>query len=79
MLSADGQMAIAAAATFYAAILDDIENHDYDVFRRRAFVSKWDKLHRLPRIWWRLKKRPLSDHKKERVDKYERAGEVVAP
>lgn len=56
MLSADGQLAIAAAAMFYAAILDDIEEHDYDVFQRRAYVSTWGKLRRLPQIWWRLRR-----------------------
>lgn len=28
----------------YARILDDIERHDYNVFRRRAFVPGWKKL-----------------------------------
>lgn len=55
MLSKDGQMAIATAATLYAGILDDIEAHDYDVFHRRAHLGTWGKLRRLPGIWWRLK------------------------
>jgi 15-cis-phytoene synthase len=37
----------------YRAILGDIEAHDYDVFNRRAHVTAWGKVHRLPRIWWR--------------------------
>ena len=53
MLAPNGRMAIAAAATFYRGILDDIEAHNYDVFRRRAFVSKWHKVRQLPAIWWR--------------------------
>lgn len=53
MLQREGQIAIAAAATFYRAILDDIEAHDYDVFSRRAHVSKWGKVRRLPTLWWR--------------------------
>lgn len=53
MLQRDGQVAIAAAATFYRAILDDIEAHDYDVFSRRAHVSAWGKLRRVPGLWWR--------------------------
>lgn len=53
MLSRDGRLAIAAAADFYAAILDDIEKHDYDVFSRRAYVSGLGKIRRLPGIWWR--------------------------
>lgn len=52
LLNADGRFAIAAAAQLYRAVLDDIEAHDYDTFHRRAYVSSWGKLHRLPRIWW---------------------------
>jgi phytoene synthase len=51
MLDAGGRFSIAAAATFYRAILDDIEAHDYDVFSRRAHVSAWGKIRRLPAIW----------------------------
>ncbi len=53
MLDRDGRFAIAAAAELYQGILTDIERHDYDVFRRRAFVGNWGKLRRLPAIWWR--------------------------
>jgi phytoene synthase len=53
MLNRDGRFAIAAAADLYEAILDDIENHDYDVFSRRAHLSAWGKLRRLPSIWFR--------------------------
>ena len=53
MLNRDGQFAIAAAADFYAAILNDIEKYDYDVFSRRAYVSGRGKLRLLPSIWWR--------------------------
>jgi phytoene synthase len=53
LLNKDGRFAIAAAAELYRAILDDIEAHDYDVFSRRAHVSKWGKLRMLPGIWWR--------------------------
>lgn len=53
MLDRDGRFAIAAAAELYRAILLDIEEHDYDVFRRRSFVSTWGKVRRLPTIWWR--------------------------
>jgi len=55
MLEREGQMAIAAAATFYQAILDDIEAHDYDVFNRRAHVGKWGKMRRVPGLWWRYR------------------------
>jgi phytoene synthase len=47
LLDADGRFAIAAAATLYHAILDDIEAHDYDVFTRRAHVDALGKVRRL--------------------------------
>lgn len=53
MLGKSGRFAIAAAAELYQAILEDIEAHDYDVFTRRAHVNSWQKLFRLPGIWWR--------------------------
>lgn len=53
LLNQDGRFAVSAASEFYGAILDDIEAHDYDVFHRRAHVSAWGKVHRLPGIWWR--------------------------
>ena len=53
MLAKDGRFAIAASAGLYEAILDDIEKYDYDVFNRRAYVSLFGKLSRLPSIWWR--------------------------
>jgi phytoene synthase len=57
MLSSDGRFAVAVASDLYRAILDDIEAHDYDVFHRRAHVSAWGKLRRLPGIWWRTRER----------------------
>ena len=51
-LSPDGRFAIAAAADLYRGILENIEANDYDVFNRRAYLSRWGKLRRLPRIWW---------------------------
>lgn len=53
MLGRDGRLAVAAAGELYRAILQDIEDHDYDVFHRRAHVNGWGKLRRLPGIWWR--------------------------
>jgi phytoene synthase len=53
LLNKKGRFAIAAAAELYRAILDDIENHDYDVFSRRAHINKWEKLRRLPGIFIR--------------------------
>ncbi len=51
LLNKDGRFAVAAAATLYRAMLDDIEAHDYDVFTRRAHVSGPRKLSKLPGIW----------------------------
>jgi len=51
MLDRDGRFAIAAAARLYEAILSDIESHDYDNFSRRAHLSAWGKLSRLPGVW----------------------------
>ncbi len=58
LLHRDGRFAVAAAADLYAAILGDIERHRYDVFSRRAYVSRWAKLRRLPSIWYRVKRLP---------------------
>lgn len=51
MLDRNGRFAIAAAGQLYAAILTDIERHDYDVFTRRASIGTLGKLGRLPGIW----------------------------
>lgn len=53
LLEPEGRFAITAAAELYQGILQDIEAHDYDVFARRAYVTKWGKVRRLPGIWWR--------------------------
>ena len=55
MLHNDGRFAIAAAAELYRAILDDVERADYDVFNRRAYVSTFGKLRRLPSLWYRTR------------------------
>jgi phytoene synthase len=54
-LDRTGQFAIAAASGLYEGILDDIEAHDYDVFTRRASLSGWEKLKRLPALWLKVK------------------------
>jgi phytoene synthase len=53
LLSRQGRLAIAAAADFYSAILQDIEANDYNVFDRRAHLSGWAKARRVPSLWWR--------------------------
>jgi phytoene synthase len=52
-LAPHGRFAIAAAAELYRAILYDIRENGGDVFRRRAYVSRWQKASLLPGIWWR--------------------------
>jgi phytoene synthase len=54
MLEREGQLAVGAASVFYQGILDDIEKHDYDVFRRRASLSTWGKVRCLPALLWKL-------------------------
>jgi len=63
LLDHDGRFAIAAAAELYQCILCDIEAHDYDVFSRRAYVTKWGKLRRLPGIWWRSRTAQVASSK----------------
>jgi len=55
LLHKDGRFAVTAASDLYCAILGDIKAHDYDVFHRRANVSAWGKVRRLPGIWWRAR------------------------
>jgi phytoene synthase len=55
MLEREGQFAIGAASTFYCGILDDIEKHDYNVFTRRASLSAWGKISRIPNLWWKVR------------------------
>jgi 15-cis-phytoene synthase len=54
LLEREGRLAIVAASNLYAAILDDIEAHDFDVFSRRAHISAIGKLRRIPGIWLRV-------------------------
>ncbi len=58
LLAPEGRLAIAAAAGFYREILKDIEDHDYDVFSRRAHVGGWGKIRLLPGLWWQMMVRP---------------------
>ena len=55
MLEREGQLAIGAASVFYQGILDEIENHDYDVFTRRANLSAAGKIGRMPALWLKIK------------------------
>ncbi|MBN2119285.1 MAG: phytoene/squalene synthase family protein [Anaerolineales bacterium] len=54
MLEREGQLAVGAASVFYQGILDEIEKHDYDVFTRRASLSAWGKVARIPALMLNL-------------------------
>jgi phytoene synthase len=54
-LDQEGRLAILAASDFNQGILEEIEKNDYDVFSRRAGLSAWGKLQRLPRLWWKMR------------------------
>lgn len=50
-LPADCRLSISVAARLYSRILDKIERNNYDVFTRRAFVPKKEKLLGLTGAW----------------------------
>jgi len=62
-LQPDGQMAVGAASLLYRGILGKIAENDFDVFNRRAHLSGWEKLLRLPGIY--LKVRQFSREQKQ--------------
>lgn len=53
-LDRDGRLAIGASSVFYKGILDSIESNDYDVFSKRASLSSWGKISRIPGLWLKL-------------------------
>jgi phytoene synthase len=57
LLDPDGQLAIEAASGLYRGILDTIEKNGYDVFSRRASLSAWEKLTRIPGLFVELQGR----------------------
>ena len=54
LLEREGQLAVGAASVFYQGILDEIEKKDYNVFTRRASLSAWGKVSRIPALIWSL-------------------------
>lgn len=58
LLDSDGRFSIAAAAGLYRGILEQIEANDYDVFQRRASLSTWQKVRRLPGLWLTSRQAP---------------------
>ncbi len=55
MLEREGQLAIGAASVFYQGILDEIEKSDYNVFTRRAALSAFEKVSRIPALWLKIR------------------------
>jgi phytoene synthase len=54
-LHPSGQLPVQAAATLYGGILGRIEAMDYHVYTHRAALTTWDKIARLPAIWWQTR------------------------
>lgn len=55
MLSSDSRLPVYLAHYNYRGILDKIEQNDFDVFRRRAYLSTTEKFAVLPRLLYRTK------------------------
>jgi len=56
LLPSRARLAIAAAADLYRGILEVIERNDFDVFRRRAALRGWERIWRLIRLRWALRR-----------------------
>jgi phytoene synthase len=65
LLDASGRLPIAAAAIFYRGILDKIEELEYNIFKSRAQLSKWEKVGMIPRIWYEYVATSNNKRKKE--------------
>jgi phytoene synthase len=51
LLEEDSRFCVLFASRIYAKILDEIEKQDYDVFLKRAFTTRRQKLFAIPKIW----------------------------
>ena len=58
-LKADGRMAVGSAILLYRGILGRIVENDFDVFSRRARLSTFEKLARLPAIYRQVQRLSL--------------------
>ncbi|NWF79684.1 MAG: phytoene/squalene synthase family protein [Chloroflexi bacterium] len=56
LLPGESRLAIGAAARVYCGILDKLEANDYDAYTRRAHLKLREKVLRLPRIWWDVRR-----------------------
>eukprot|EP00953_Heterococcus_sp_UTEX-ZZ885_P013677 7810-Heterococcus_DN1.PRE.5 len=53
MLAPESRLPVQASLDMYGRILTSIEENGYDNFRKRAYVSKTEKLFTLPQSWWK--------------------------
>lgn len=58
MLHPDARMPVKASGQIYGRILNQLAENDYDNFRKRAYVSKAQKLFMLPGAWWSVRNIP---------------------
>jgi phytoene synthase len=56
LLEKDARFCVLLAARIYAAILNEIERQNYDVFTARAHTTRNQKLSLIPRIWFAARK-----------------------
>jgi 15-cis-phytoene synthase len=56
LLPPDSRLAVAAAARLYRGILDKLVANNYDAYTRRAHLTLYEKLARLPRMWLDVQK-----------------------
>ncbi|MGF1671112.1 MAG: squalene/phytoene synthase family protein, partial [Balneolaceae bacterium] len=52
MLNKDSRLPVALASENYSRILNKIEENDYNVFERRAYLNSREKLYTLPRVMY---------------------------
>jgi phytoene synthase len=56
LLAEESRFAIGAAARVYRGILDKLVANNYDAYTRRAHLKLREKIGRLPRIWWDVRR-----------------------
>jgi 15-cis-phytoene synthase len=56
LLNEESRFAIGAAARVYRGILDKLVSNNYDAYTRRAHLKLREKVGRLPRIWWDVRR-----------------------
>jgi phytoene synthase len=58
-LAKKARFSVAVAADVYRGILGKIISNGYNVFTKRAFLTRYEKLFRLPLIWFRVQRSSL--------------------